>query len=149
MARTTASGTVLSIGTTASSASADTFTVVGEITDIGEFGRVFKEVTSEVISDRETYRVKGNYDDGTITLTLNRDLSDAGQTALAAALNSDANYNIRVELNEKTTDTGYGTRFDFKAEVFSFTTKVGGPNSFVGATVKLGIDSDVVTTAAS
>lgn len=149
MARTTASGTVLSIGTTASSASADTFTVVGEITDIGEFGRVFKEITSEVISDRKTYRVKGKYDDGTITLTLNRDLSDAGQTALAAALNSDANYNIRVELNDKTTYTGHGTRFDFKAEVFSFTTKVGGPNSFVGATVKLGIDSDVVTTAAS
>jgi len=149
MARTTASGTILSIGTTAAAASADTFTIVGEITDVGEFGRVYKEITSEAIDDRKTSRVKGNYDDGTITLTLNRDLEDAGQLALNAALNSDDDYNVRIELNDKATATGHGTRIEFKAKVFSFTTKIGGPNNFVGATVKLGINSDVTTTDAT
>lgn len=149
MSRTTASGTKFSIGTIAADPASDTFTAVGEITDMGDFGREYKEVTTETMDDRKTFRVKGNYDDGTMTITLNRDMTNAGQTALAAALNSDADYNFRIELNNKATEAGHGTRFDFKAKVFSFKTKVGGPNSFVGATVKIGIEGAVTETAAA
>jgi len=152
MARVSTSGSILSIGTTAADPSADTFKVIGEITDIGEFGRVYEEITAKVVNRRDTVRAKGNYDDGTITLTLNRDLSDEGQAAIYAARDEDDDYNIRIELNDALkTGAGphHGTRFDFKAKVFSFTTKLGGSNSFVGATVKLGISGDVTTAAAA
>lgn len=138
----TASGTTISIGTTLADASADSYTSIGFVSTIGEFGRVYQEVEFNSLGDRNVLKFKGQRNDGTLSMELGRDLTDAGQVALWDALDSDQDYNFTVILNDASGDTSAdGTTFIFKAKVMSFTTNVSDANSVVGATVTLGVKS--------
>jgi len=67
-----------------------TWTAVGEITDLGEFGREYALVTHNPINTRITQKFKGSYNEGKMSLKLGLDTDDAGQVLMKAGSTSDA-----------------------------------------------------------
>ena len=114
-----------------------TYTPIGEITDAGEFGRVYNLVTHNPIGDRKTVKKKGAYNDGQMTLQLARDPGDAGQTLLLSALNSDNNYAFKVTLQD-------ASELFFQAVVMSYTTNLGSVDQIVGSTVQVELTDAVI-----
>lgn len=147
MAIQTSAGTTLSISAslpnseTATAYGAITFTPIGEITNVPEYGKSFAEVTALTLGNRKTRKAKGSYNNGTITVQLLRDTADAGQAVLIAALESDDNYAFEVELQD-------GTIQYFSGKVMSYTTNVGGTDQYIGASATIGIDTDIIEVAA-
>ena len=143
----TSAGTTLGISANAPATydetgfSALTFTDIGEITDMGEYGREYALVTHNPLGDRRTVKRKGSYNDGALTMSLGRVPSDAGQVLLLAALDSDDSYSFEVTLQD-------GTIQYFSGQVMSYTTNVGSVDQITGASVTVEIDGDIVEVAA-
>src|SRR3546814_14154410 len=55
-----------------------TFTDIGEVTNLGEFGRAYNLVTHNPLATRKTVTRKGSFNDGTVAMQLARVPSDAG-----------------------------------------------------------------------
>src|SRR6056297_2988256 len=72
------------------------YTLIGEVTDLGEFGREYSAVTHNPLGDRRTVKRKGSYNDGTVAMTVARVPGDGGQTILQTAVDSDASQSILV-----------------------------------------------------
>ena len=49
-----------------------TWTEIGEVSDMGEFGRQYNLVTFNTLGDRRTVKRKGSYNDGTIACQMAR-----------------------------------------------------------------------------
>lgn len=107
-----------------------TFTSVGEITDLGEFGREFTLVTHNPVGSRGTQKFKGSYNEGTMNLSLGLDTDDAGQVLMKAASLSDSAYSFEVT-------TQNGDVYYFQAMVMSFKVGVGSVDSITTATCTL------------
>ncbi len=146
----TSAGSKIYIGTTAAASNqgqfeSDTYDEIGEVVTIGEFGRTFQEITHTSINNRGTRKFKGSFDDGNLSLGLGRDPSGAGQAAVQEALDSDHDYNFKVELNDAGTDSGdEPTTMYFRAKVLSFTTNINDVNSVVQSTVGISIQSGTI-----
>ena len=113
---------------------------VAEVTDIPEFGAVFERVDHQPLATRNTVKRKGTKDDGSLTVVLGRDPSDAGQNLLREGndgTNVDTVYSHRVTLQD-------GTVFYFTSQIFSYTTNVGAANNIVGANVQLEINDKII-----
>lgn len=104
--------------------------VVGEITDLGEFGREFALVTHIPVDSRGTQKFKGSFNEGTMALSLGLDTNDAGQIIVKAASLSDANFSFLVT-------TQSGDEYYFQAKVMSFKVNVASVDSITTATVSL------------
>lgn len=113
---------------------------VGEVSDLGEFGREYNMVNFNPLGNRKTIKRKGSYNDGTIAMQVARVTSDAGQAACKTALNSDDSYPFRVTLQD-------GTKFYFTAQVASYTTNVGSVDQITSAAINLEIDNDILELA--
>ena len=139
----TSAGTTLSISAAAPATynavgfAALTWTEIGEVSDLGEFGRTYNLVTFNTLGNRRTVKRKGSYNDGTIAAQMARTPSDAGQTILTAAVDSDASYSVKIVLQD-------GTVFYTTAQVMSYTTNIGSVDQITSATVNLEIDNDIV-----
>ncbi len=129
--------------------SPDNYVEVGEIADLGSFGRQYNKITSEAVGSREVRKFKGTYDDGTMTLKLNRDPSDAGQGDLQDAVASDDDYQFKVVLNDDTVALPVPTTVTFAAKVMSYTTELGGPNNVTQSTAVLEIQSGTIVETAA
>ncbi len=136
MAVRTSAGTTIGISS-ASPATFDntgfaalTYTTIGEVTDLGEFGREYALVTHMPVASRGVVKKKGSYNAGAMTLALGLDNDDAGQALLKTASNSDALYSFKVALQG-------GDIYYFQASVMSFKTAVGGVDTITNATVTL------------
>jgi len=96
MAVRTTAGSTFKVSATApatydvSGYAALTWTAVGEITDLGEFGREYALVTHNPINNRITQKFKGSYNEGKMSLKLGLDTDDAGQVIMKAGSTSDA-----------------------------------------------------------
>jgi hypothetical protein len=119
-----------------------TFTEVGEITDLGEFGREYNMVTHSPLSKRQTVQMKGSYTEGTMDLTLGLDDTDAGQIIMRSASESDADYAFEVTYQN-------GAKRFFTAKVMSFKENVGGVDSVTGATCSLALQTQIIRVAAA
>jgi len=106
--------------------------LVGEITNLGEFGREYALVTHMPVASRGTQKFKGSFNEGQLALTLGLDTDDAGQIIMKAASLSDGNYSFMV-----TTQTG--DRYFFQAKVMGFKVGVAGVDSITTATSTLEI----------
>jgi hypothetical protein len=73
-----------------------TYSTVGEITNLGEFGREYALVTHNPIDTRGTQKFKGSFNEGTLELTLGLDTDNAGQILMKAAAASDAFYAVKI-----------------------------------------------------
>jgi len=139
----TSAGTKISISATAPATydatgfGALTYTEIGEVTELGEFGRTYNIVTFNPLGDRRTVKRKGAYNDGTIAAQMARVPSDAGQAILTAALASDDSYSMKVVLQD-------GTIFYFSAQIASYTTNVGSVDQITAASVNIEIDNDII-----
>jgi hypothetical protein len=151
MAYHTASGTKLFIGGKTTTPSLETsWTEVGEVSDLGEFGRKYNKVEVKSLSTRGIRKAKGSFDDGAISLGIHADDPDAGQTKLRTALDDDTAYNFKVEENDAPTG-GTPTKSVFKALVMSMPKTIGQGDNTVDYKVDLEIISGtiVVTEAAA
>lgn len=114
-----------------------TYTVVGEVTDIGEFGKEFNLVNHSPVGSRQVRKFKGSFNNGSLQLQMARDVSNAGQTSMRSALNSDNSFSFRVQLQD-------GTRLYFTGKVMSFKTAVGTVDQITGASATIEVDSEIV-----
>lgn len=146
MTVSTSAGTTLRVSSTApatftSSGYNDLFTaspnppLVGEVTDLGEFGREFALVTHNPVGTRGTQKFKGSFNDGTMTLSLGLDTDDSGQIVMKAASLSDDDFYFQVT-------TQNGDKYFIQAKVMSFKVGVGSVDSITTATVTLEITTN-------
>ena len=75
-----------------------TWTPVGEVVDMGEFGRKYALIKHNPVATRVTQKFKGSYDEGNMPLKLALDNDDAGQILCKTASKSDASYSIKITL---------------------------------------------------
>lgn len=106
------------------------YTAVGEITDLGEFGREYALVTHNPVGSRGTQKFKGSFNEGTMSLSLGLDTDDAGQIVMKTAAGSDNNYSFEVT-------TQNGDTYYFQAKVMSWKVGIGGVDSITTATCTL------------
>lgn len=118
-----------------------TFTDLGEVTNIGEFGRVYNLVTHNPLATRRTEKFKGSFDDGSLSLDLAVDSVDAGQILAKAALASDDSYSFEVTFQD-------GSISYFSAQTMSFTTNVQGVDAILSGSMAIEVDNDIVEVAA-
>ena len=104
--------------------------VVGEITDLGEFGREFALVTHMPVGSRGTQKFKGSFNEGTMAISLGLDTDDAGQILMKSASISDSNYSFMVT-------TQNGDKYYFQAKVMSFKVNIAGVDSITTASASL------------
>ena len=114
-----------------------TYTEIGEVSDLGEFGREYNVVKFNPLKDRRTVKRKGSFDDGTVQVQLAKAATDAGQILLKSAVNSDASHSVKIVLQD-------GTTFYFTAQVSSSTVNVGNVDQITSSTFKLEIDNDII-----
>lgn len=121
-----------------------TWTVVGEVLSIGEFGIQIDEVTSQPLATGITEFFQGFKQYGQPALGLERDSDDAGQDIIEAhadGANAGEIISMRVTL-------GDGYVFYLDTRVFSYTTNVGAANQMIGSTVNARINKKPVEVAA-
>lgn len=115
------------------------YTVIGEVTDAGSLGRTYNIVNHNPLATRGTVKIKGSFDDGTMTVQLAYAPGDAGQVLVETALNSDAFYAFKLLLQD-------GTIKYFQAQVTSAPVNVGTVDQITGLTVNLSIKSGTIVT---
>lgn len=99
-----AAGSKLFIGNAApANPATDTYTEVGNISNMGEFGPTYSPITFDSLGNRLTQKFKGQRDAGNMQITLGRSPSDAGQALLVTARDLDFDYNFKVTLNDAIT----------------------------------------------
>ena len=139
----TAVNVALSVGTVVSVSAAQpatedqagyealTWTVIGEITDIGESGgtatiTTFTPVASGVVNKR-----KGSIDYGTMALSIAKDAADAGQVLLKAGFDGSARNTVH---SFKVAEPDSGDEIYFMGSISSFTTVRGDANAVMAHT---------------
>lgn len=111
------------------------WTAVGEVVNLGEFGREYNVITHNPVGTRGTVKKKGSFNEGQIALQVGLDTDDAGQILLKAAAASDNDYSFRIT-------TQNGDKYYFQAQVSSFKVGVGGVDDITSATINLEITSN-------
>lgn len=114
-----------------------TWVAVGEVTDLGEFGREFDLVTHNPVASRGTQKFKGSFNEGRMDLQLGLDTDDAGQIIMKAASLSDSAFSFKVT-------TQNGDIYYFRAMCMAWKVGVGGVNDITGASTTL----ELTTTSA-
>jgi len=114
-----------------------TYVVVGEVTDIGEVGREYAIATHSPVGNRAVRKFKGSYNNGTMQIQMARDTSNAGQTAMRAALLSDADFSFRVTLQDL-------VKIHFVGKVTSFKVNVGSVDQITGSNCTIEVNGDIV-----
>ena len=125
---------------------ARTFNEIGFVENFGEFGKMFDMVPFQAVGDGRTYKLKGGYNSGQMTLVVGADESDAGQFVLytAANLSTQDLYVFRIELTDKVQDYASGTVFYFLGLVMSWRENLGAVNNAIRATSVVEIASDLL-----
>lgn len=143
MAHQTASGATLGISATAPVSYDETgfndvnFTDVGEITNLGEFGKEWNLVTHSPLGSRGIQKSKGSYNNGTLNPALALDPGDAGQAAMLAARESQSSVYFAITLQD-------GTTYYMAGKVMSFKPNIGGSDDVVTASATIEIDPDEI-----
>ena len=140
----TAAGATFAIGTKAPATdattyAADTYTIVGEVESIGEFGDEVSAATFTALAGRRVRKFKGTYDAGDLSLTVAFDSSDAGQVALANALADEGStdYNFKITFED-------GDVFYLSGKVMSRRISAGSADEIVKATINIAIGTKVL-----
>ena len=114
-----------------------TAVIIGEITNIGEFGKEFALVTHQPLATRGTKKGKGSFNNGQLSPALALDNEDAGQIILTAALEVDTPISFCVTLQD-------GTEYWFGGLVMAFKPSVGGVDDIVNKSLMVEIDDNPI-----
>lgn len=112
-----------------------TWALIGEVTDLGEFGREYALVTHNPIAKRSTVKKKGSFNEGALTLGLGLDDDDAGQEIASDAVDSDDDAYLRIILQD-------GTTFYMGSQVMSFKIAAGSVDQITNATINFEITTN-------
>jgi hypothetical protein len=141
----TSAGTTLALSATlpaslsASAYGVPVYTLIGEVTDAGSLGRTYAVVNHQPLATRGTVKLKGSFDDGTMTVQMAYAPGNAGQVLLETALDDDDFYAFKMVLQD-------GTIKFFQAMVTSDPVNVGTVDTVTGATVNLAVKSGTIIT---
>lgn len=143
MTHQTASGVTLGISLTAPAShdeigfDALTFKTVGEVTNVGEFGKEWNLVTHNPLATRGTKKGKGSFNNGTLSPSLALDPADLGQIDMKTALDSDDPAYFAITLQD-------GTIFYLVGLVMSFKPNLGGVDDVVTASTSIELTPDAI-----
>ena len=115
-----------------------TYTPVGEVVDVPEFGKSAQLVMHNPIGGTSVQKLKGSFNQGSTTIVMARDDDDAGQVICLAGLAAATAYSIKITYADATVDY-------FTALVMSYNSQGGTRDSIVNRVMQLEINSDVVT----
>jgi len=93
------------------------WTLVKEVSEIGEYGREYDAIEHAPIDTRIVETIKGNYREGGLPLTIGSVPADAGQVIMLAASESDDDIAFKVDRNDGIVDYNVGKVFSFKPSV--------------------------------
>ncbi len=119
-----------------------TFNLIAEVTDMGELGKTYDLVTHQPVADRQKYKFKGGYDNGSMSIQMAKITlagSDVGQAMFKTAGSSDSDYSFHIVFQDS-------TDMYFQGKVMGFKTKIGSLNNILGATAEIQITSDIIET---
>lgn len=111
------------------------WSIVGEISDIGEFGREYAKVKFNPVGTRGTKKLKGSFDEGQLDLQLGLDNDDAGQIIMKAASLSDNDYSFKVTAQN-------GDKYFFQAQVSTWKRHIGSVDDVVMANSSVDITTN-------
>lgn len=150
MAVLTSTGTILSISTgqpathDAAGFAALTFTEIGKVTNIPEFGASAQVVTLEPLATGITEKHKGFINYGSQTVEAAYDEADAGQVLVSSGVTgAETNTEFSVKLEYQDGSIRY-----YKAKIFSYTETPNSANSMVMTSIQMEINSTIVKVAA-
>jgi len=149
MASSTSAGTSLSFTPTAPAtfdlagytALYPSMDIVGKITDMGEYDRVYTLITTLPLAQRRASKYKGSYDEGSMALTMDVDPVDVGQIALRVARDVDADGYFAVTHQDGTVDF-------FAALTMSASKVVAGTDNMYTSNATVEINSDIIVSPA-
>ena len=118
--------------------------VVGEVTDLPEYGVDVTVVNHEPLATGITEKLKGFKNYGSLTVGLGRDVLDAGQSVLQEGADGATEF---TEHSFRTTFSDGSVHY-YMGKIFSYTTNPGSANSVVASSVKIEINSKVLEVAA-
>lgn len=151
----TAANAVISLGTTTLATTqtqyeADTYVEIGEVESIGEFGDESNTVTFTSLKNSRVRKAKGSRDAGMVALVVGKDPTDVGQLALKAAQKTKFEYNMKIELADKTAAAGAkNTVFYLRVLVMTARDNVGNNDNVVRTTFNCAINSEPLEIAGS
>jgi hypothetical protein len=150
MAKMTSTGMALGVSVAepatanATGYAALTFTPIGSVVDVPEYGPNAQVVESNPLATGITEKFKGFVNYGSVALGLEIDFADAGQAIFEAAVQGatkDDRHSFKLSYPD-------GTVEYFGGKVFSYTRNPGSANSMVGSTVNVEIETPIVRVAA-
>ena len=112
-----------------------TFTTIGEITNLGDFGREFNLVTHNPIATRGTQKLKGAFNEGSLVIQLGLDTDDAGQILIKAAAASDNLYSFLITM--PTLPATQADKYYFQGLTMSFKVGLNDVNSVSSGTANI------------
>ena len=112
-----------------------TFKQIGEITNLGNLGKTYNQLSHNPLAERNTQYRKGGYEYPELPLEMAWDMEDAGQDIIRTALDDDAAYAFRITHQN-------GTVFYFTGQVFSFVTTIGTNQDITTAASTVRADRD-------
>ncbi len=113
------------------------YTEVGELSDLGSFGKKYNLVTFNALGDRKTVKRRGSYNNGTLALKLGSSVTDAGQVLMEAQAELDTSASFKVV-------TQSGSAYYFSGQVMGWMLEVGSVDQIMGASADIEIDNDII-----
>ena len=142
----TSAGTTISISAalpasvTKTAYAALSWTEIGEITDGGTVGRTYNVVNHSPLGTRGVVKIKGSFDDGTMTVQMAYAPGNAGQVIVQTALDDDDFYSFKIVLQN-------GTVIYCQAQVTSAPVNIGSVDTVTGETASLAVKSGSIVFA--
>lgn len=121
-----------------------TFTEIGEVTSVGEYGGSANEVEHTPLKSGEIQVFKGVINNGSPSFEYANDSSDAGQLILQAGFNGAEKFTLhsfKIEYSDGETDY-------FTSYIFSATKNPGGSDTIVSGTAALRNQAAAITVPA-
>ncbi len=128
---------------TVSAYAALSYTEIGGVESISEFGDAAGQITFTGLSDNRVQKLKGAYDAGDITVVAAWGPRDAGQIAARTAAGTKFSYAVKVVFEDSPDANDTDSTFYFHAKVMSAKKSVGAANDVLKETYVLGIDTAI------
>jgi hypothetical protein len=120
------------------------WTPVSEVNDGGSYGSSYNVIEAQNLTTRDIAKLKGLRNNGSRTMLLNQDPSDAGQTLIDSGVDG-ANENVIYSHKYEKQD---GSIDYYTGQIYSNETGIGTADSVVSSTVLVEINAKVLRVAA-